>query len=67
MTIMQGLTALAVIGGVAYVILAKMIKKNPRVADHVKALIPGSIYEQQQTKQNKETREQVYDDRRTMI
>lgn len=64
---MQGLTALLVIGGIIYIVVSSMIKKNPKVADHIKSIIPDKLFEQPQTLENKEFKQQIYDEKRTMM
>lgn len=38
MSITQGLTALAVFAGLGFIIVAKMVKQNPRVASFINSL-----------------------------
>jgi len=66
--IIQGGTALGVVAGIGYVIFAKMVKSNPKMAEKLKEFMPGKLYDKiPQQEEMKDKIEQVWDEKRTMM
>ena len=69
MALFDGLVALAVVGGLGWIIYAKMMKNNPALAEKTRTLFSGGLYKESggMDAMSKDKIEQVYDEKRSMM
>ena len=68
MALMDGLVALAVIAGFGYIILVKLMKKHPKIQEHLKEYTKlTTTPEVLEVPSNSEAFQRVYTENRSMI
>lgn len=65
MSLISGFVAFAVIAGVGYMILVRMMKNNPKIEEHIKGLF--NLSRTSPIQPPKEQIIQTYDDKRTLM
>ncbi len=69
MALIDGLVAIGVIGGLGWIIYAKMMKNNPALAEKTRELFSGGLYKQDPETDLivKDKMEQVHEEKRSMM
>ena len=67
MTLTEGLTALAVLAGIGWVVFSGVAKKDPTMVPRIKRFMETKKEKKNPFGNTKDRLEQVYDERRSMV